>query len=248
MSRPTAAAAAGRAAGGVLVVFGDDEDVEPAEGLGVGGEGAVGTGDEDAAKFFAVAGAHLNDVGVEGAGGAVGALDQVEAGSQIEVESTQWDGVEVGERFVLKTVDGVFRGPGGDQGGGACGVNQALRAQIVGVGVAGAFAGEDADAAAGAGALAGRFDDLLVNAQGDGCNRFKVEVGVIAAGRKGFPEAAFQQALGNSELFEKVPLVSGSVPRNWERRWEGGSNTHRTTKCTLFPETSRMGAGEALLT
>jgi hypothetical protein len=59
-------------------------------------------------------------------------------------------------------------GAGGDERGGAGGVEQALGAEIVGVGVAGALAGEDADAAAGAGALAGGFDDLLVDAQRGG--------------------------------------------------------------------------------
>jgi hypothetical protein len=51
-SRPAAAAAAGGALGGVWVFFGDDEDVEPAEGLGVAGECAVRGSNEDAAQFF----------------------------------------------------------------------------------------------------------------------------------------------------------------------------------------------------
>jgi hypothetical protein len=45
-----AAAAAGEAFGGGRVLLGDGEDVEAAEGLGVGGEGAVRGGDEDAAS------------------------------------------------------------------------------------------------------------------------------------------------------------------------------------------------------
>src|SRR5580698_5582856 len=45
----SAGGAAGSAAGAVVArgVFGDDEDVQAREGLGVGGEGAVGGGDED---------------------------------------------------------------------------------------------------------------------------------------------------------------------------------------------------------
>ena len=85
-----AAAAAGGAAGGASApllprVFGDDEDVEAGEGLGVGGEGAVGCGDEDAAEFVGVAGADLDDARVEGAGGAVGALDELELGGDVGV-------------------------------------------------------------------------------------------------------------------------------------------------------------------
>jgi hypothetical protein len=51
-----AATAAGCAAGGAARavvgcgVLGDDEDIEAGEGLRVGGEGAVGCGDEDAAR------------------------------------------------------------------------------------------------------------------------------------------------------------------------------------------------------
>jgi hypothetical protein len=77
--------------------FGDDEDVEAAEGLGVAGEGAVGGGDEDAAEFLRVAGADLDDAVVKGAGGAVGAQDQFEAGGQVEIESAEGNGIEVGD-------------------------------------------------------------------------------------------------------------------------------------------------------
>jgi hypothetical protein len=61
--------------GGLFAVFGDDEDIEAGEGLGIGGEGSVGGGDEDAAEFVGVAGADLDDAGIEGAGGFVGAHD-----------------------------------------------------------------------------------------------------------------------------------------------------------------------------
>ena len=42
---------------------------------------------------------------------------------------------------------------------------QAFGAEIVRIGIAGAFAGKNADAAAGAGSLRGGFDDLLVDTQ-----------------------------------------------------------------------------------
>ena len=71
-----AATAARCAAGGAsraLVgggILGDDEDVEAGQGLGVGGEGAVGGGDEDAAQLVVESGADLGDARVEVAGGA----------------------------------------------------------------------------------------------------------------------------------------------------------------------------------
>jgi hypothetical protein len=125
--------------------------------------------------------------GVEGAGGAIGAQDQFEAGGEVEIEAAEGDGVEVGGGGFGESLDGLLGGAGGDEGGGAGGVEQALGAEIVSVGVAGALAGEDADAAAGAGALAGGFDDLLVDAEGGGGDGLEVEVGVVAAGGEASP-------------------------------------------------------------
>ena len=85
-------------------------------------------------------------------------------------------------------------------------MEQAVRAEVVGVGVAGALAAEDANAAAGADALAGRLDDLLIDAQRGGGDRLEVEVGVVAAGRKSLAQAALQQPLGDAEFFKKVSV------------------------------------------
>ena len=92
-------------------------------------------------------------------------------------------------------------------------MEQALGAEIVGVGVAGALAGEDADAAAGAGALAGGFDDLLVDAERGGGDGLEVEVGVVAAGGEGLAEAALEQALGDAEFLKKVAFMAGDGGR-----------------------------------
>ena len=75
-------------------VLGDDEDVEAGERLGVGGEGAVGGGDEDAAQLVVEAGADLGDARVEVAGGLVGALDELELGGDFGVGGGAGDGVE----------------------------------------------------------------------------------------------------------------------------------------------------------
>ena len=55
------------------------------------------------------------------------------------------------------------------------------RAEVVAIGVAGAFAGDDADSGAHADAFGGAFDDLLVDAEGAGGEVFEVDVGVVAA-------------------------------------------------------------------
>ena len=221
---PAAAAAAGRAFRGVLVVFGDDEDVETAQRLGVRGKSAVGRGDQDAAKFFAVAGANLDDIRTEGAGGSIGSLDEVETGGQVEIKTAERDGVEVSEWGILKTLNRLLGWTGGDQGRGFGGVDEALGAEIVGVGVAGAFAGEYADAAAGAGTLAGGFHDLLVDAERGGGYGFKVEVGVIASCGECLAEATLQEAFGDAKFLEKVTAMAGSRAGGLGYR----KSTHRT--------------------
>ena len=76
-------------------VLGDDEDIEPGERLRVAGKGAVGGGDKDAAQLVVETGADLDDAGVVGAGGMVGALDQARASRQISAsEVAPGNGVE----------------------------------------------------------------------------------------------------------------------------------------------------------
>ena len=88
-------------------------------------------------------------------------------------------------------------------------MQQPVWVEIVRVGVAGAVAGKHANAAARTGPLAGGLDDLLVDAQSDGGNRLEVEVGIVAARREGFTQAALQQPLGDAKLLEKIALVVG---------------------------------------
>jgi hypothetical protein len=95
----------------VVAVFGDDEDVEPAEGLGVAGEGAVGGGDEDAAQLFGVAGADLHDARIEGARGAVGAQNQLEARGQVQIEAAQRNGIKIGGGRSTNPCTGCLAGP-----------------------------------------------------------------------------------------------------------------------------------------
>jgi hypothetical protein len=151
---------------------------------------------------------------IEGAGGAIGAQDQLEARGEVEVESAQRNGVEVGDGRFDKALHGLFRGAGGDQGSSLRRVQQALGAQVVSVGVAGALAGEHADAAAGAGALGGGLDDLLVDAERGGGDGLEVKVGIVSAGGEGLAQAAFQQALSDAELLKEITFVAGVGSRS----------------------------------
>ena len=189
-------------------MLGDHEYVEPAKRLGVAGKSAVAGGNQDAAQFFAVTRPDLDDARIECASGAIGAENQLKTGGEIKIESAEGNGIEVGGwRFdeALHRLRGRARG---DERGGAGGMEQAVGAEIVGVGVAGALTAEDADAAAGAGALRGGFDDLLIDSEGGGGDRFEVKIGVVAAGRERFAQAAFQQALGESEFIKEITLVA----------------------------------------
>ena len=87
-------------------------------------------------------------------------------------------------------------------------MQQAVGAEVVGVGVAGAFAAEHADAAAGAGALAGGFHDLLVHAQRGGSDRLEVKIGVVAAGRSASPRQRSSSRSVMSEFLKKIALVA----------------------------------------
>lgn len=176
-----AAAAATGPASGIDAVLCDDGDVEACKGLSVTGEGAVGCGDEDAAEFVVEACADLGDAGVVGAGSLVGALDEGELGGDFGIAGGPGDRVECG-CFGLSEAARQFLGWAAcDQGCCACGTEQAIGRKVVGVGIAGALTGDDADAAAYADALAGGFDEGFVDAERGRRNRFKIKVRILAS-------------------------------------------------------------------
>ena len=69
--------------------------------------GAVGGGDEDAPQLLGVAGPHLDDAGIEGARGAVGAENQIEARGQIEIEAAEGNRVEIGGGRLDESLHGL---------------------------------------------------------------------------------------------------------------------------------------------
>ena len=149
----------------------------------------------------------------------VGALDEVELGGDLGVGGDAGDGVERGCEDLVEALHALGLGAVGDEGGGACGFEQAIGAEVVGVGVAGALAGEDANAAADADALGGGLDDAFVHAEGGGGDGLEVEIGELSAGGKRFAEAALEQALGEAEVGQEVTLVVRGV--GMRKVWSG---------------------------
>ena len=94
------------------------------------------------------------------------------------------DGIEAARSLVLQIYDRLLRWAAGDERSGFRGVQDALRREIVGIGVSGALAGDDANAASGADALGGGLDEGLVDADGGRVQIFEVEVGVSSARRE----------------------------------------------------------------
>ena len=78
-------------------------------------------------------------------------------GGDLGVGGGSGDGIERRGFGVAEAAHQLFGGAAGDEGCGARGAEEAVGGEVVGVGVAGALAGEDADAAAYADALARRF-------------------------------------------------------------------------------------------
>src|SRR5271170_2396318 len=110
-------------------------------------------------------------------------------------------GVESGDEFFSRAV--------GDQRRGAGGAKQAFRREIVGVSIAGALTGDDANAAAGADSLAGGLDQRLIDADRGRGDRLEVEVGIVAAGGERLTQAAFEEAFGKAEFLKKIAFVGG---------------------------------------
>ena len=104
-------AAARRAFGGVCVFLGDDEDVQPAERLGVAGESAVRGGDEDAAQLLGVAGPDLHNAWIEGACGPVGSQDQFQPRGQVQIVAAQRNGIEIGYGGLDEALHQLFGRP-----------------------------------------------------------------------------------------------------------------------------------------
>jgi len=110
-------------------------------------------------------------------------------------------------RLVGQTDDRLLRRAAGDHGSGSCGVKDALRGKIVRVSVAGALAGEDADAATDGDALGSGLHHALVERDRGGSLVFEVEVGEVAAGGKRGGKVALDVGLRQTVALEEELIV-----------------------------------------
>ena len=141
--------------------------------------------------------------------GPIGAQDQLKARGEIEVESPQRHRIEIADRRFGESLHGLLRRSRGNQRSSSCRMQQALRAQVVGIRVAGALARQHPHAAARTRPLAGRLDDLFVHAKGRRCYGLEIKIGVVASSGERFAQAALQQPFGDAELLKKVTSVAG---------------------------------------
>ena len=127
---------------------------------------------------------HLEDPRVIGAGGLVGALHQIHTLRQTGFMRSLQHGIKIMFAGFLKPRPHNGGGALGDARRHARGLADLFGAEIVAVGIAGAFSRENTHAHAQFHALGGALDDALVHADGTGREVLEIEVGVVAAGGK----------------------------------------------------------------
>src|ERR1019366_8398286 len=142
-----AASAARGAAAGTSFGLGDAGDVYARQRLRVFGKSSVGTAHKNVAQFVGVVGTNFFDAGIEGAGGVVCAHEQFDFGGDLGINGRQGYGIQTARGLLLESGHRGLGGRAGDKRGGAGGVENALGRKIVGVSVAGALSGDNANAA-----------------------------------------------------------------------------------------------------
>ena len=145
---------------------------------------AVGADHQDGPQFVGIAGAYFLDARIVSASGLIGAHQQFNLGGNVGVHRRQRYGVQAAGRLLLESGDRRFRRRACDQRRGARGMKNPLRRKIVGVGIAGALAGNDAHAAARRNSLRGRLHQRLIHHQRGRGQVFEIKVGIVAARRK----------------------------------------------------------------
>jgi hypothetical protein len=144
VERDTSAAAGGstsrRLAARTGVGLGDTGNIHAGQRLRVFGKGAVGADDEYVPQFVGVVRAHFLDAGIVCASGLIGAHQQFNFSGDVGIHRGQGYRVQTAGRFLLESRDRRFGRCARDQGSGAGRMQNPLRREIVGVGVAGALA------------------------------------------------------------------------------------------------------------
>ncbi len=160
----------------------DDVAIEAGKRLGVAGEGAIGGGDKNMAQFVVVAGAHLHDARVICAGRAIGAHNQFQFGGDTRIGVGGGNRVEACLWRLPKPGDALLGRSIGDQGRRARGAHEPFSGEVIGVGIACAVSGDNANTTACAHALAGGFDQRLIHRDGGRGDGLKIEIRKISAG------------------------------------------------------------------
>ena len=197
------ASAAGAAASGIGFCLGDAGNVHAGQRLRVFRKSAIGADHQNVAQFVVIAGANFLDARIVGAGGLVGAHDQFNFGGDLSVHRRQRDRIEAARLLFLESDRRSLCGAAGNQSRSAGGVQNALRGKIVGIGIAGALAGDHADATSGGNPLRGRLHHGFIHHQRSGRKILKIKVGVVAARRKRRRQVALQIALRQAIVLEK---------------------------------------------
>src|SRR5262249_43791501 len=124
------------------------------------------------------------------------------------IDRWQSYGIQAAGCLLLKSRAGSLGRTTGYQGGCACGVQDSGGREIVGIGVPGALAGDDANAASGGDTLRSRFDHRLIHGQAGRGKIFKVKVCVIAARRKGSRQVTLEIAVSQAIVLKKEVLIA----------------------------------------
>ena len=144
------------------------------------------------AQVVGVRDLHLEDARIVSARRVVGALREFDALFESGLVGSGQNRVEIALAALFERRLFDLRRAGRDQRGDLRGMADFFRAEIVAVGVAGAFARDDAHADAERNALRGALDDRFIDADGTGGEVFEIEVGIVAAAPQRFGEVGFQ--------------------------------------------------------
>src|SRR5574343_217869 len=197
-------AAPGTALLALAVFLNDDRYRATDQRPDVGGQPAVGTGDQNHLVFAGQRGHYLHHARVEGAGETFQALQQLDLGvGRQRGDRVVWhvERIGYGRRQKLPEFGILSERTDGPHGVG--GVAERPRADVVGVGEGGLLAGQRAHADALVDVETARLDDALVQAPGLGARILEIEVGIVDLVRQDLAEGPRQVALGRRKRFQQ---------------------------------------------
>ena len=144
------------------------------------------------------------------ASGLIGAHQQFNLGGNVGVHRRQRYGVQAAGRLLLESGDRRLRRRACDQRRRAGGMQNPLWRKIVGIGIAGALAGNDAHAATRRNSLRGRLHQRLIHHQRGRGQVFEIKVGIVAARRKRGGEISLKIVVRKAVVGEEEALLVGS--------------------------------------